>query len=74
MIAKTIREMEPRIKQRFHFALSSFSRVYGVEKVTLEMNDFCLRWAEQTSTAPLDDLNNVDIYFKNLWDTLHHGF
>jgi len=31
------------------------------------MIDFCAAWAEQTMTAPLDDLTNVDIYFRRLW-------
>jgi hypothetical protein len=62
------KEMEPRIKQRYHFAASSFSRMFGVPKVTQEMLDFCLAWAEQTMPAPLDSLTNVDIYFRRLWN------
>jgi hypothetical protein len=60
--------MEPRIRQRFHFAASSFSRMFGVDKVTPEMIDFCAGWAEQTMPAPLGGLNEVDIYFRKLWD------
>jgi len=63
----TIKVMEPHIRQRFHFAQSAFSRIYGVEKVTSSMIDFCLEWAETNSVAPLDSLYNVDTYFKNLW-------
>jgi hypothetical protein len=67
MIPTTIREMAPHTRQRFHFAASSFSRVYGVEKVTPEMIDFCVGWAEQTMPAPLEGLSEVDIYFRKLW-------
>jgi len=74
MIPKTIRAMEPHTRQRFHFAASSFSRMYGVDKVTVEMIDFCVGWAEQTMPAPLEGLNEVDVYFKKLWDMSQHGF
>ena len=74
MIPMNIRVMEPRIRQRFHFAASSFSRLYGVEHVTAEMIDFSYRWAETNMPAPLDDLNNVDRYFRQLWDTSLRGF
>ena len=51
MNQNTIRGMEPHIRQRFHFAASSFSRIYGVNHVTLDMIDFCYDWAftEETS-------------------------
>jgi hypothetical protein len=68
MVPKTIRVMEPHTRQRFHFAASSFSRMYGVNKVTAEMIDFCVGWAEQTMPPPLEGLNEVDIYFRRLWD------
>ena len=74
MNPNTIKEMEPRIRQRFHFAASSFSRMFGVDKVTPAMLDFCVGWAEQTMPAPLDDLNNVDRYFRRLWDMSQAGF
>jgi hypothetical protein len=67
MIPTTIREMAPHTRQRFHFAASSFSRMFGVDKVTPRMIDFCIGWAEQTMPAPADDLNNVDRYFRRLW-------
>jgi hypothetical protein len=60
--------MEPHTRQRFHFAASSFSRMYGANKVTAEMIDFCVGWAEQTMPPPLEGLNEVDIYFRRLWD------
>jgi hypothetical protein len=68
MSPNTIREMEPRIRQRFHFAASSFSRIFGVNRVTSEMIDFCIGWAEQTMPAPLEGMSEVDIYFKRLWE------
>jgi hypothetical protein len=67
MTPNTIREMEPHIRKRFHFAASSFSRMYGVDKVTSEMLDFCVGWAEQTMPAPLEGLNEVDVYFRRLY-------
>ena len=68
MNPNTIREMAPHIRMRFHFAASSFSRMFGVDKVTPDMIDFCLGWAEQTMPPPLEGLNEVDIYFRRLWD------
>ena len=74
MNPNTIREMEPRIKQRFLFATSAFSRIYGVGKITQDMFDFCLRWAYTEEQAPLDCLQKVDIYFRQLWDISQRGF
>ena len=67
MNPNTIREMEPPTRQRFHFAASSFSRMYGVDKVTTEMIDFCFGWAKTDMSAPLDCLNSADRYFRELW-------
>jgi len=67
MNQNTIREMEPHIKRRFHFATSSFSRMYGVTHVSSDMIDFCYEWALKSEVAPLDGLNSVDVYFRNLW-------
>ena len=69
-----IRVMEPHTKQRFHFAASSFSRIYGVNHVSTDMIDFCYNWAITEQIAPLDCLDNTDRYFKHLWDTSQHGF
>ena len=68
MNPNTIREMEPHIRSRFHFAASSFSRIFGVDKVTPRMIDFCYDWALQDNAAPLDCLNHVDRYFRELWN------
>ena len=73
MNPNTIRAMEPHTRQRFHFAASSFSRMYGVSHVSSDMIDFCYEWALQDSIAPLDCLNHVDRYFRQLWDTSHAG-
>jgi len=62
------REMEPPTKRRYNFALSSFSRMYGVPHVNQEMSDFCFEWALGTETTPLDCLNHVDRYFRELWN------
>jgi hypothetical protein len=74
MIQTTIRAMAPHTKQRFHFAASSFSRMYGVCNVTGTMIDFCYQWASGNDQAPLDCLNNVDRYFRYLWDTSQHQY
>jgi len=72
MNPNTIRGMEPHIRVRFHFATSSFSRMYGVNRVTLDMIDFCYDWAHTAQQAPLDCLHNVDHYFRELWISHKH--
>ena len=67
MIRTNIQAMEPHTRQRFHFAASSFSRMFGVNNVNSDMIDFCYEWATTDSTYPLDCLNSVDRYFRNLW-------
>jgi hypothetical protein len=68
MNPNTIREMEPHTRQKFHFAWSAFSRMYGVSHVSSDMIDFCYDWAFTKETAPLDCLNHVDRYFGELWN------
>jgi len=70
MNPNTIREMEPPIRRRFHFAVSAFSRIYGVTHVTTPMIDFCYNWAITEKVVPLDCLNHVDRYFRELWTEL----
>jgi len=72
MIQKTIRVMEPHTRQRFHFAASSFSRIFGVPHVTTQMIDFCYNWALTEQEAPLDCLNHTDRYFRELWSNNIH--
>lgn len=62
-----IKETEPHIRQRYHFALSAFSRMYGVNSVNLDMQRFCYDWAKGKEEAPLEGLQEVDRYFKELW-------
>jgi len=68
------KEMEPLTRGRYHFALSAFSRMYGVSGITQEMSDLCFSWALGEEVAPLDCLNHVDRYFRKKWDTLHAGY
>lgn len=65
MTPKTIREMEPHIKQRYGFASSSFSRMYGVKTATNDMHirQFCIEWSYWDVHAPLSGLDEVDQYF-----------
>jgi hypothetical protein len=65
MIPKTIMEMEPHIRQRYGFALSSFSRMLGVRTATNDMHikQFCVEWSEWGVNAPLSGLDEVDQYF-----------
>jgi hypothetical protein len=73
MNPNTIREMEPHTRQKFHFAWSAFSRMYGVSHVSSDMVDFCYNWAMTDEVAPLDCLNHVDRYFREKWATSHGG-
>ena len=41
--------------------------MYGVPKVTQDMADLCFEWALGEEIAPLDCLNHVDRYFRELW-------
>ena len=65
MIPKTIREMEPRIKQRYNFAMSAFSRMLGVKSAAsdIHIKQFCIEWSTWDVHAPLSGLNEVDQYF-----------
>lgn len=56
------------INQRFLFAESSFARIFSVPQVTAEMRRFCSNWARGEQEAPLDSLQNVDLYFRELWN------
>jgi hypothetical protein len=56
--------MEQHIKQRYMFALSSFSRIYGTLAINnLHYKQFCLDWSNMTVEAPLGGLDEVDQYF-----------
>ena len=63
MIPKIIRETEPRIKQRYHFAASAFVRMWGHSSLNdHRIIDFCAEWAHRTENAPLDN-SILDQYF-----------
>jgi len=57
-----------QINKRFLFAESSFARIFSVPQVTTEMRRFCSNWAQGTEEAPLDSLQKVDLYFRELWN------
>ena len=66
----TIMEMEPHIKGRYDFAMSSFSRMYGVSHVisNKEIYKFCKKWANtEEELIPTGTLTSVDFYFRDLW-------
>ena len=70
MKVMTMMEMEPHIKMRYDFAMSSFSRMYGVNRVkgTEEIVRFCRKWSEtEDQIIPPGTLTEVDFYFRDLW-------
>jgi hypothetical protein len=65
-------EMEQRIKMRYAFAMSSFSRMHGVSHVnsSAEIDRFCKKWANtEEEFIPTRTLTSVDFYFRDLWKT-----
>jgi hypothetical protein len=64
MIPKSIKEMEPRIRQRYNFAMSAFSRMLGVKSAAndIHIKQFCIEWSTWDVTAPLQGLDEVDQY------------
>ena len=63
-------EMEPRIKGRYDFAMSSFARMYGVSHVNSneEIFKFCKKWANtEEEPIPTGTLTSVDFYFRDHW-------
>ena len=50
-------------KKRYHFALSAFSRLYGLQKIDWSIRQFCLEWSDWQVDAPLSGLDEVDQYF-----------
>ena len=55
-------------KSRYGFAMSAFSRIYGVSFAhnSPRIKKFCEEWAESEYKTPDGDLNDVDFYFKDL--------
>ena len=63
MIPRSIKEMEPHIRQRYHFAASAFVRMWGHSSLNdHRIIDFCVEWAYRTENAPLDN-SILDQYF-----------
>ena len=63
MTPKIIKETEPHIKQRYHFAASAFVRMWGHSSLhDHKIVDFCIEWAQREENAPLDD-RILDQYF-----------
>jgi len=63
MTPKSIREMEPHIRQRYHFAASAFVRMWGRKSMNdHKIVDFCVEWAYREENAPLDN-RILDQYF-----------
>ena len=61
-------ETEQRIRMRYVFALSAFSRMFQPDRVTSEMKDLCKTWSEDIEEVPTHwDLYEVDRYFLELW-------
>lgn len=57
-------------KSRYGFAMSAFSRMYGVQSTndSPRIRKFCKEWAESEHKTPEGNLTDVDFYFKNLLD------
>jgi hypothetical protein len=63
MTPKIIKEMEPHIKQKYHFAASAFVRMWGHSSLhDHKIVDFCVEWAYKEKNAPLDNFI-LDQYF-----------
>ena len=70
MILTIMMEMEPHIKARYNFAMSSFSRMYGVKTIfsSESHSRFCRKWAGTESESPPNGtLTEIDFYFRDLW-------
>ncbi len=65
--------MEPHIRSRYDFAMSSFSRMYGVKGVlnSPTIQTFCVEWAHTSKDTPEGSLTRVDFYFRDLWVTVN---
>jgi hypothetical protein len=54
--------------------MSSFARSYGVDRIKSEQkfHEIALQWCDDTEyncDVHLDDLNKVDFYFRNIYET-----
>ena len=60
--------------QCWHFIMSSFARLYGVERINADrkFHEIALQWCDDHNyicDIHLDDLNKVDLYFRNIYET-----
>jgi len=63
MTPKIIKETEPHIRQRYHFAATAFVRMWGHSSLhDHRIVDFCIEWAHREENPPLDD-RVLDQYF-----------
>jgi|TARA_R110002020_G_scaffold73099_1_gene187489 hypothetical protein len=63
--------MESYVKNRYQFAMSAFSRMYGVDHVksSTTISRFCMKWAEtEDQNPPSGTLIDINFYFKDLWE------
>lgn len=60
-------------KQRYHFLLSCFSRIYGVHKVDPQMIYFCKEWARSDKEIPRIDLNQLDRFIHEQYESWNRG-
>ena len=71
MTLTTTTGMEPHIKMRYDFAMSSFTRMYGVRHISgsAQHVKFCRKWADTgDENPPNGTLTEVDFYFRDLWN------
>jgi hypothetical protein len=62
---------QSEIKLRYNFAMSSFTRMYGIRPASSEscITRFCHKWSKsEEQQVPLGSLTAVDFYFKDLWE------
>ena len=64
-----LEKVKPELKMSYDFAMSSFARMYGVNRVmgSYDMHRFCVLWAESGLLPPEGSLTKVDLYFIDLW-------
>jgi hypothetical protein len=63
MIPTIIKAMEPHIKRRYDFVMSSFVRMHGNSVIhNHDIKQFCIEWSYREDNAPLQGLDEVDQY------------
>lgn len=58
-------------KQRYHFILSSFLRLYGVEKINQDMKLFTQKLIDENTELDIAnmDLKDVDKYIQQMFES-----